>query len=251
MKESLEKNGFHNSELNVTEWNSSISNRDYLNDSCFKAAYIAKNILDSLEQVNFFTYWLYSDLFGEFNDSEGLFYGGAGLVTKNGIKKPGFYVFKLLNNLGTEIIGKGDNYVITKNKINGIEIFYTNYKHFNEDYYQYSESITDIKEIYTVFEDNNSENIKIKINEIANGKYRIKINSLDRENGSALDKWIEMGSVNDTTEDEIKYLKQICQPKLYIEYIDVKDNIIELDCNIEAHGVSLIEINPISSECLR
>ena len=133
--------------------------------------------------MNFFSYWLYSDLFGEFNDWEGLFYGGAGLITKNGIKKPGFYVFKLLNNLGSEIIDKGDNYIITKNEKNGIEVFYTNYKHFNEDYYQYSESITDIKEIYTVFKDDNSEKIKIKINGISNGKYRIKINSINRENG--------------------------------------------------------------------
>lgn len=247
MHESLEKNGFHNAELNVTEWNSSISNRDYLNDSCFKAAYIAKSIIHSLEQVNFFSYWLYSDLFGEFNDWEGIFYGGAGLITKNGIKKPGFYVFKLLNNLGSEIIDKGDNYIITKNEKNGVEVFYTNYKHFNEDYYKYSESITDIKEIYTVFKDDNSEKIKIKINGISNGKYRIKINSLNRENGSALDKWVEMGAANDLSEVEIKYLKQMCQPKLYIKHIEVKDNIIELEYNIEAHGVSLIEINPISS----
>lgn len=30
----------------VTEWNLTISDRNYINDTCFKGAYVVKNILD-------------------------------------------------------------------------------------------------------------------------------------------------------------------------------------------------------------
>ncbi|WP_394185962.1 GH39 family glycosyl hydrolase [Metabacillus halosaccharovorans] len=70
VRKSLKKAGLEDLELNVTEWNISISNRDYLNDSCFKSTYIVKNTTKNSypNQVSMIGYWLFSDIFSDFRD---------------------------------------------------------------------------------------------------------------------------------------------------------------------------------------
>lgn len=62
----LHENGFWNQELHISEWNFTVSNRNCLNDSTFKGAYIVKNMLDVIEKTDIVGYWFGSDLFSEF-----------------------------------------------------------------------------------------------------------------------------------------------------------------------------------------
>lgn len=39
-------------ELHMTEWNATGSHRDLVNDTCFKAAYIVKNVLETMDGLH-------------------------------------------------------------------------------------------------------------------------------------------------------------------------------------------------------
>ncbi|MCM8709929.1 hypothetical protein M2651_02680 [Clostridium sp. SYSU_GA19001] len=86
-----------NCKIYVTEWNSTVSSRNYQNDSCYQAAYCVKNAADVLEKVDLIGFWVGSDQFTSANDSVEPINGGSGLLTRDGIKKPAFFcvsVFK-------------------------------------------------------------------------------------------------------------------------------------------------------------
>lgn len=248
VRKSLRNSGFENIELNVTEWNITISNRDYLNDSCFKSSYIVKNIVENLNQVTMIGYWLFSDIFSDFIDSKSLLHGGAGLITKSGIKKTSYYTFILLNQLGDRLIDKGEGYIVTKKAGDCYQVLCYNYKHFDYSYYLQPESSKKINEQYTFFEDNEKRNLSLNITGVSNGKYRIKEIILNREHGSILDEWIKFGAVEDMNQDEVEYLKQICVPYMKVEHMSVDSNSIKIDGLLEPHEVRLFELNLLIGE---
>lgn len=250
IKKSLKKVGYEDLELNVTEWNVSPVNRDYLHDSCFKASYMVKNIIENLNQnhVNMIGYWMCSDIFSDFRDSKNLLHGGAGLLTKSGIKKPSYHAFALLKQLGEILVAKGDNYIVTKRSGNRYQVLFFNYKHFNYSYYLHPEGSTEIHEQYDIFENNKPVNLSLDIQGIANGKYRIKELKLNRDHGSILDEWLKFGAVDEMKPDEVEYLKQICVPYMKVEYENVESNSIVLNGRLQPHEVRLFELNLLLRE---
>lgn len=245
VRKTLKKLGMEDLDLNVTEWNISISNRNLLNDSCYKAPYIIKNIIDNINEnkINMLGYWLSSDIFSDFRDSKSFLYGGAGLVTKNGIQKPSYHAFMLLKQLGDAVVSKGDNYIVTKKTGDRYQILCFNYKHFKYSYYLHPERSTGVNELYEIFEDTEIMECSLEIQGIRNGKYRIKEMKLNRTNGSVLDEWLQFGAVDDMKPDEVKYLSQICVPHMKVEHAMVDDQSIVLKAQLEPHEVRLFEIN--------
>jgi xylan 1,4-beta-xylosidase len=247
IRKSLKKAEYEDLELNVTEWNISPVNRDFLHDSSFKATYMVKNIIEILtnNKVNMIGYWLCSDIFSDFRDSKNLLHGGAGLLTKSGIKKPSYHAFALLKQLGELVVAKGDNYLVTKKSGERYQLLCFNYKHFNYSYYLHPEGSTGVNEQYDIFENNETLNLSLEIQGIANGKYRIKELKLNREHGSILDEWLNFGAVDGMKPDEIEYLKQICIPYMKVEYENVENNLIKLNGILKPHEVRLYELNLI------
>jgi xylan 1,4-beta-xylosidase len=245
IRKSLKKAEYEDLELNVTEWNISPVNRDFLHDSSFKATYMVKNMIESLtnNKVNMIGYWLCSDIFSDFRDSKNLLHGGAGLLTKSGIKKPSYHAFALLKQLGELVVAKGDNYLVTKKSGERYQVLCFNYKHFNYSYYLHPEGSTGVNEQYDIFENNEPLNLSLEIQGIANGKYRIKELKLNREHGSILDEWLNFGAVDGMKPDEIEYLKQICVPYMKVEYENVENNLIKLNGKLKPHEVRLYELN--------
>lgn len=247
IRKSLKKAEYEDLELDVTEWNISPVNRDFLHDNSFKATYMVKNIIEILtkNKVNMIGYWLCSDIFSDFRDSKNLLHGGAGLLTKSGIKKPSYHAFALLKQLGELVVAKGDNYLVTKKSGERYQVLCFNYKHFNYSYYLHPEGSTGVNEQYDIFENNEPLNLSLEIQGIANGKYRIKELKLNREHGSILDEWLNFGAVDGMKPDEIEYLKQICIPYMKVEYENVENNLIKLNGKLKPHEVRLYELNLI------
>ncbi|MFD2215655.1 GH39 family glycosyl hydrolase [Metabacillus endolithicus] len=249
VRTSLKKSGFDSLELNVTEWNISISNRDYLNDSCFKAAYIVKNTVDNLKHnINMMGYWMCSDIFSDFRDSKNLLHGGAGLITKSGIKKASYHAYVLMKQLGEILVSKGENYIVTKKSGDRYQIICFNYKHFDYSYYLNPEGSTEISEQYDIFENNDPLNLSLEIQGITNGRYRIKEHRINRDQGSVLDEWLKFGSVYDIKPDEVEYLKQKCVPYMKVDHTLVEENSIVLEGKLQPHEVRLYELNLLFSE---
>jgi len=241
---SLEKNikdfGYSADEIIISEWNSTVSNRNYTNDSCSKAAYIIKNVIDSIGKVDKLGYWMASDISGEYLDTDLLLQGGTGLISKNGMKKPSFYAFYFLEKLSENMVQKGDNYIMTKNSNNSFTIICHNYKHFNNSYLLNTEENISLDELENIYENENELNVSFSISNISSGRYRVKSFILNEEHGSVLNQWIKLNADNHLRPDEISYLKGMSIPKLEIDYVDTYGDALNYSLKLLPHEVRLI-----------
>lgn len=243
IKETLKEIKWDVKELYVTEWNNTISNRNYTNDSCYKGSYIMKNIIDNINEVDILGYWIGSDLSSQFYDSHVLLNGGAGLISKNSIKKPACYAIEFMNRMGSSIIDKGENYIITSNDHNGYYIACHNYKHFNYYYYLKPEDEVKPKEQGKIFNDYDNLRLNFQLKNLLNGHYNVKTYSISREHGSVLNEWMRMDEIGDLDKNEIDYLKRISTPRLTIKRCDVEEKLLNLEVTLEPHEFNIIHIS--------
>ncbi|MGL6104611.1 GH39 family glycosyl hydrolase [Romboutsia sp.] len=229
-------------EIYMTEWNSTASHRDLTNDTLYKASYIAKNILENIDNIQGFGYWIATDLLEESRIDTDTFHGGLGLITNNGIKKPGFYAYEFLSKLGNELIQSGDGYFVTK-QYDTYQIILYNYCHFDNLYTKGDISHIDKCNRYDVF--NNMEKyINLNLKNFNNGDYLFKEYTIGKEKGSAFDTWIDMGHPNCMDEEDVKYINNNSTPniKKHIQHIKNEYSIEE---NLAPHEVKIYTIKPI------
>ncbi|GKU27019.1 GH39 family glycosyl hydrolase [Clostridium folliculivorans] len=231
-------------EFFVTEWNTTPSQKDLLHDTCFKASFFVKDIVANFNKVDGMAYWSFSDIFEETKASNNIFHGGLGFITNNGIKKPIYYAYQLMNRLGNSIIRKENDFIATKNINNSIQILTFNYCHFIDDKKQcHSKDIT-LKNRYHVF-DEKSKNISFVLKGLS-GEVVVKIYRINKENGSAYDEWLRIGAPKSMETDELNYIKNKSIFGYRMKSIDINGDLI-INEKMEPHEVMLIEIIPVKN----
>ncbi|MET3937670.1 xylan 1,4-beta-xylosidase [Paenibacillus sp. PvP094] len=227
--------------LHVSEWSFSVSNRDSLNDSLFKASYILKNMSEVITENCMMGYWIYSDIFSEFTDSKRLLYGGAGLISKDGIKKPAYYAFEFLNRMGRQMVGRGHDFLLTKRSGDRYQLLCYHYRHFAQGVHE-AERVDMSKTESVEGRFSNTHARKFRVEGLRDGIYRLKRTILSNERGSILKEWTKFGSVNDIRPDEILFLKQTCVPCISVEHVEVREGWIEINNALRPCEGSLIEL---------
>jgi xylan 1,4-beta-xylosidase len=244
VKSALEKHGFTSTSIFMTEWNSTIWHRDLCSDTCYKAAYLVKNITENMDKIDSFGFWTISDRMEELFPASTLFHGGLGLMTYNGVKKPGYYAYTLLNKLGNQLLESGKGYFLTRNEklsSHNLQILLYNYCHFDDNYRNMDSSYVSQSDRYNVFINENETTINLNIKGFPNGRLRIKETRISRKNGSAYDKWLDMGHPEMLSPDDLHTLKMLSVPSIKIKEKTIGDS-FELNCSLLPHEVVLFEI---------
>ena len=226
-------------ETHITEWSASSYCRNLINDTCFVATFIIRNILKSIDLVNSIGYWTFTDIMEEFKAGISHFHGGFGLINKDGLKKPSYYAYYILSKLGKYIIDQGEEYIVTKDN-RDIHILAYNFAYFDEFFINGDISALTNTDRYSIYENKAPKNIYVNVKNIC-GYYKIVKYELNRENGSVFDEWVNMGAPENMTEEEIKYLNGKSRPKVSIEYMDI-DGEYSYEVYIPVHGVVLITL---------
>jgi xylan 1,4-beta-xylosidase len=87
--------------LHYTEWSASYSQRDPVHDSYISAPYILSKLKGAEGYANSMSYWTFTDIFEEGGPVPNPFHGGFGMLNFQGLRKPAFYAYQLLNRLGS------------------------------------------------------------------------------------------------------------------------------------------------------
>ncbi|KAL6352110.1 hypothetical protein LRP88_14552 [Fusarium phalaenopsidis] len=118
LREIVSKSPYPNAETHVTEWNSSPSSRDHNHDYVPVATYLARTMLASQGKIDSIAYWTFTDVFEEEGAGIEPFHGGFGLVNLQGIPKPTFHAFRILQSLGDQILeyNKSDGAIVRNSK---------------------------------------------------------------------------------------------------------------------------------------
>lgn len=228
-------------DIYITEWNSSPSHRELTHDTCYKSAFIVKNIVENMDSTESLAYWVVSDYIEELPLPEDEYHGGVGLITMNSIKKASYNAFYLLAKLGNILVDRGDGYYITRSS-KGYQIIIYNYYHFDKLYLSMDTSKITQEDRYSVFKNDNYKEFNFTLENIDSGNYEIKEYRVNRNQGSSFDAWVEMGAPKYLELDEIEYLKS----KSYPSYIRTNENIkdsYEISKILQPHEILLLEIN--------
>lgn len=205
--EKLKKSSVLNKPLFLTEWNNIPDPRDLLHDTCYKSAFLVKNIIKNFNKVEALGYWTFTDIFEEVKRTKNnTFHGGVGFVTTNGLKKPIYHAYSFLNKLGERIIEKGENYIITQKIDGAIQILVSNYCHFKSDKTKCIPEEVTLTERESVF-NNKIKYITFILNDLK-GEFTKKTYRINSENGSVYDEWVKMGATEKLYPEEISYLKE-------------------------------------------
>lgn len=135
LREDIRAAGMSDKKVYVTEWNLTVSDRNYINDSCFKGVYIVKNYINSYRDTDMMAYFHGSDRIAEYFDTDYMLYGGSGLITRDGIFKPAAFAFEFLNRLYRYYISGKDSYIATTDGRGNYGIVCHNCKALNYNYY--------------------------------------------------------------------------------------------------------------------
>lgn len=230
----------------LTEWNLTFSERNYINDSCFKGAYIIKNVLDLYGLVDDMGYFIGSDRISESYDSQELLYGGTGLMTRDGILKPAGFAFEFLQRLYPYYIGKGANYLITTDQHDSYGILCHNQRKLGYIYYLTREDQLEKESLWKYFEDRDSLDLQLELNDLPNGTYQIKTYCINIKNGNVMNIWKEMDYEKDLSRNDIKYFRRMCEPKLTIRKQEVEDAKLKLSIQMQYNEIAFIRVQKLA-----
>ena len=89
-------------EVHWNEWGRSFHGVDKRRECPSEAAYIVRTLAEVSQEADAFAYWCISDIYDQVGYGREAFYGGYGLLSLQGLRKPAFHAFRLLSMLGTE-----------------------------------------------------------------------------------------------------------------------------------------------------
>jgi xylan 1,4-beta-xylosidase len=242
LRNMLNSVGLKGLDILVAEWNLSPYAVDYTRDTCFLSSYIVHNMFSNIDNIEGLGLWSLSDISDHGNPESSLFHGGTGLITRNGIKKPAYNAFYLLNKLGDNIVEHGKDYIITS-KGSSYQILLYNFAYFDELFRTGDKSLLSYHERYSIFESASAKDANIVLN-LEEGKYKIERYRLDRESGSSFDAWLKMGAPEEMHSDMHTYLKSKEVPEIRVSTETVKGQLVLSDI-VPVHGILLIEIDKL------
>lgn len=241
LRQILRKTGLSKTRIIIDEWNSSLWQRDPINDTCFRSACIAKNIIENAADVTAMAQAFVSDYSIETYPEKEPFYGDIGIFTNNDVRKNVFYVYKLFSRLGNVKIASGHGWAAFRRDrtIQLVLYYYCGYNRI------LGYTVTDFakSDRYFVFSEREDKEYSFRFHGLEQGEYILRVWRINRENGSAYDKWVQMGSPQNLTAEEIGYLDRISEPAYYKRKIQYEDQ--ALPFTVQPHEVALVEIEPV------
>lgn len=194
-----------NLELHYTEWSASYTPSDPIHDSYHEAAYILNTVKRAAPDVNSMSYWTFTDIFEEAGPRAMPFHGGFGLMNYQDIKKPAYYAFKYLNQLGnTELLCADSSALVCKDGNGGVQGLVWN---FTIDHP--GDSVNNQVFYKRLLPSKALAPVQFKLHGLKPGKYLVSIYKTGYYANDPYSVYFEMGSPSQLSIPQVKKLKQL------------------------------------------
>lgn len=188
--------------LHYTEWSSSYTPSDPTHDSYHQAAYILQKLKQTGNAAQSMSYWVFTDIFEEAGPRFEAFHGGFGLMNTQGIKKPAYFAYQFLNQLGSQELRNGDAKSIATVDGNGdVGVLLWDYTHTlpgninNQQYF--------IKDLPPKAKGE----VRVTLRGVEPGAYTLAISQAGYRRNDAFTAYIGMGSPAQLTRQQVAELK--------------------------------------------
>ena len=242
-KQLLAETGMEGCKLFACEWNNTFSNRNYLNDSCYRSAYIAKKLSGFWDCVDLIAVSIGSDWVGSHYDTYRVVNGNMGLLSLSNIRKPAFFVIQFMNTLGDYLIDRGENYIVTRTQRKSYYILCFNQKRFNSRYYLNEERSYEPDQLDELFEDQDSIDLSFTLEHLPrDAVYTVKSRRINEREGSILCEWGKLQYETNLESTDVKYLWEACFPRMTMRKLTAKGDVLQITETVQANEVVLLHI---------
>lgn len=239
-REVIANSEYKSVKLHITEFCSSDSHRDYSHDGLPMAAYLVHQNLSVMKQVHSLSYRGLSDMSEDVKGPPKSFHGGMGLINMQGIKKPSFHAYRMLNLLGTSLIKKEEGYVITKTAEGKVRALFYNYPeelkvNLPSSIYPYQEVAKEIEQL------GEKRKLDMTLHNL-NPESNLIVEIMDMKHGDVIRRWRAMGSPAVLALYEVKELKDLAERTLKLFFTVDEDGTATIQFTLPPFAIaSLVE----------
>lgn len=242
----LRRYGYDQDSIAVEAWNASYSNSDPCNDTCYKSAFIVKNIMENQNKAWCMAYWTLSDYLIDISmpKEQRSFHGGIGLITYDGLRKAGYRAFCLLKMLRGERIAGGPGYCICRDGETILILAYQ-YCHYNLFHCLEVQRSSAVEDPYLLCYVGERQSRVFEITDARYKEYGVETFSIGRaRGGSAYEKWMEIGAPSRMTDWQREYIDRASNVQYTVNRVKAEHGCVELRCVVDPHDVILMRITP-------
>lgn len=238
----MERAGWKDKPLFLSNWNMSISGRNYLNDSVYKGSYLLENVMESMDKVDMIAYWVASDIYSEYVDSQQILFVGLGLLSVDGFYKPAYYALQFLGKLRGQLLELHEHYIVSCNRHGMYTIIYQNIAELSYFAYLKDESDLAQKDLDVICEKTQPLRLELSIRDVKNGVYNIRQQKVTNEFGSILDTWNACGGYKILDDEDRAYISEVSVPKRSFSRLNVINGAVNLVINADPNEFGVVEI---------
>jgi len=190
--------------LHFTEWSSAYTPTDFMHDTYQQSAFILSKVKAAYRSVDSMSYWVFTDIFEENGPRLTPFHGGFGLINYQDLKKPAFYAFKFLNELGpSELVNADAASWVCKGPDNAVQALFWDYTPIvppggmNDQ--QFYKNIIPSKPIGRVV---------FSIANLPAGSYNLEIYQTGYQVNDVFTRYLELGAPSQLTPTQVEILRE-------------------------------------------
>lgn len=212
-------------QLWITEFNSNLSSRNFLNDSSYQAAFITHTLFAAIRQkISALGYYLMSDTPLRYADTLDMLFGGWGLFTDTSIPKPSYHTWYMFSKLGTHIAAKVKNCIITATSPTNYQCILYHYENLSSNYVENNVEKTDFLSPDQLFIHIASDYWELIFNNLPSGYYLIKEYCISPDCGNILFEWYNLHFLTPVKNEDIELLRRLSDLHPSLSCVKVTDD---------------------------
>ena len=241
-REIMEGNGLHNTELHFTEWSSAYTPTDFMHDQYHQASFILDKIKRASPYVDSMSYWTFTDIFEEGGPRFTPFHGGFGLLNLEGIRKPAFFAYRFLRELGEQDAATDDQQSwVTRSADGSVQALV----------WDYTPVVPPAGQIdQTFYKDElpaaDKGVLRVELDHLRAARYRISTYRIGYQRNDAYTAYLHMGAPRQLTREQVESLNAASSGKPEsVTETELTSGVYKSELPLHANDVVLILLTPI------
>lgn len=240
----LRDTSYDHAPLCISEWNLSISERNAYNDTAEKGSAMLETLAGNMDRDIDITYSSFSDLSSSYVDTQSMFFGGNGLLSKDGFPKPAFHAFTFMANFPRTIVKSSGNYVLGGDGHGSYYLIAYNPTGMNEDYPKTKEYEITPSNIRYYYAQGHQLTLHFTMTGMESSRYLLRRYMVSDGEGNAPISIPPLAPDGRIELDDYEYAQHAASPVLHAERLTRAGDEISFDVTLEPHAFCLIKITP-------
>ncbi len=195
---------FPQAELHYTEWSSSYTPADPIHDSYHSAAFILDKMRNIGRAADSMSYWTFTDIFEESGPRTTPFHGGFGLMNYQDLRKPAYFAYKFLHQLGDRELACSDPAAFVCRRADGslqalfwdFTITHPGPSVINQEFYRADQPARALPPV------------ELRLSGLRPGNYRLLATRVGYRSNDVQSAWRDLGAPAQLTREQVRWLQQ-------------------------------------------